>query len=205
MSVELARTSVVADVIAVAMSHAVSVSSAGLGVTDHAAMFTTETSVPHRSAIVVISTSVIVSAVSASIVPEDGGTMVEVIPVGIVAVNGEVPSAMQPAQRREQVVDGGIGCPLPVVQYVSQVGITVSQVTAVQKVGFGANREQVVEVDFVGIVVLLLIQVQFVGHLIGQVVCLFACRFVIHCIHPRPGEDCNHHCHHVTFHSRRFY
>lgn len=141
---------------------------------------------------------------STSVVPEDSGAAIEVVAVCIVIVNGEVPCSAAPPQRAEEIVDGDKCCPLPFVEDVTQIVVTIGQVAYVGQVGLRVNTQQVVEVYFVCIVILLVVEVQLIGHLVGQVVSLLASRFVIHSRGTHPGCHCHHHCHHVTSHSRMF-
>ena len=164
----------------------------------------TQSSVPRGSAANVVSVAIVVASVSTSVIPVDGGMTVEVIAACIVVVDGEVPSTAEPSQWAEQIAGGNKCCPLPIVQDVAQVFVSIGQITCVCQIGFRVHRQQVVEVDFVGIVILLVVQVQLVRHFVRQVVSLLACRFVIHSHCSRPGCQCHHQGHHVTFHSRMF-
>ena len=70
---------------------------------------------------------------------------------------------------------------MPVVEYAAEVFVAVAPVDAFDFVG-GVDAEEVVEVDLVGVVVLLLVEVELVGHLVGEVEGFATCVFVTHCI-----------------------
>ena len=58
------------------------------------------------------------------------------------------------------------------------------------EVGRRINTKEVIEVDLVGIVILLVVEVKLVCHLIRQIESLCLCTFETHCIGTHPG------CHH---------
>lgn len=62
---------------------------------------------------------------------------------------------------------------------MSEVGKPVAQVVLVE-VSFGFHAEEVVEVDLIRIVILLVVEVEFVCHLVGQIESLFACSLIAH-------------------------
>ncbi len=175
----------------------------GIGMANHRMVHAAQTSVPNGPTVVVVAAGVVVATVSAPIVPVDAGMMVEVVAVGIVVIDGEVPSAVEPPQGTEQIIHCCEGCPLPVVEDVAQVVVTVGQIACICQIGLRVDGQQVVEVDFVRVVILLVVQVQLVGHFVRQVVSPFASGFIIHSTDSHPGEECNQ-SHHVAFHSRKF-
>ena len=67
------------------------------------------------------------------------------------------------------------------MEYAAEVFVAVAPVDAFDFVG-GVDAEEVVEVNLVGVVVLLLVEVELVGHLVGEVEGFAACVFVTHCI-----------------------
>ena len=155
----------------------------------HVVVHATEAAVPYGATVEVEAACEVEAPVPTAIVPEDGGTMVEVVAVGVVAEYGEVPATAEPEDGAEEIIYGGEGGPLPVVEDVAQVLVAVRQVTDVGQVGLGVEREQIVEVDFVSVVVLLVVEVELVGHLVGEIVSTLASGLIVHGVGSHPGEE----------------
>ena len=135
---------------------------------------------------------------------EHRASEVEVVAVWIAGVDTEVPVAVAPVEWAVEIAGGDERVPLPVQQHVAQVLIAPLPVSAVHVVITG-HPHQVVQIDFVGCLILLVGQVQLVGHLVRQEQSLVACLLVAHCI-ARSCES-QHHCqgYHHLFHSRKCY
>ena len=95
---------------------------------------------------------------------------------GVDGVNRQKPPGGPPQDGAEEVsgrLEEGI---LPVVENATQVGVTVFQIHA-RGIACRADVHQIVQVDLVGIVVLLVVKVQLIRHLVcekpGPVACLF--------------------------------
>ena len=82
-------------------------------------------------------------------------------------------------QRPEEVVGRHEEGVLPVIEDVAQVGVAIGEVVAVD-IALVAHAEEIVEVDLVAVVVLLVVEIELVGHLVGEEACLLAGFFVVH-------------------------
>ena len=130
---------------------------------------------------------------SATIVKVYGRTIVVVISVGIVAIDGESPSATIPKERVEEIIGSSEDSILPVEQNVTKVGITIGEITTVNVVGC-LYAEQIVEVDLVAVFVLLVVEVQLIGHLVGEEQSLLASLLVVHCMQRDSCEETHEEC-----------
>ena len=128
---------------------------------------------------------------------------VEIVAVRIAGIDGEVPVASVPIQRAVEVVGCQEGFPLPVEEDIAQVEVTALPVGA-EDIAAACHSHQVVEIDFIRGLILLVGEVELIGHLIGQEQSLVAGLLVTHCV----GVYCyRQHCHqghHHLFHRRRY-
>jgi hypothetical protein len=131
------------------------------------------------------------TSVTTSIAPEDMRMIVVEVPHTIVTIDGEIPGAANPGHGVQEVVGGCEEGPLPVEEDVAQVGVATSEVAAVEEVVLRGETEQVVEVDFVAVVVLLVVEVEFISHLVREEAGFFASSFVAHglCSECAEGEN----------------
>ena len=106
---------------------------------------------------------------------------VEVVAVRIAGIDAEVPITCAPVQWAVEVVGCDVCLPLCVEQNVAQVAVAALPVVAIDIV-VARHTHQVVEVDFVGGLILFVGEVQLVSHFIGQEQCLVASLFVTHCL-----------------------
>ena len=136
-----------------------------------------------------ITTTIVVSS-SAYYVPgmsttiagiEHGASEVEVVAMRIAGVDSEVPVASVPIERTVEVAGCTEGFPLPVEQNVAHIQVATLPVGGIDVVVAGDSHE-VIQVDFVGSLVLLVGEVQLVGHLVGEEQGLVACLLVAHCL-----------------------
>ncbi len=153
----------------------------------------------------------VVVASSANMVPgmtatvagiEYGASEVEVIASRIAGIDAEVPDAIGPVQWTIEVCGGTEGIPLPFEQYVAHVKVTTLPIGAIYIIVAG-DAHQVVKVNLVGGLVLLIVEVQLVGHLVGQEQGFVAGLFVTHCVacccyRQHGGQD-----YHYSLHNRR--
>ena len=123
----------------------------------------------------------VVSTMTTAIVPEDSGTIVEEMSVGIVAIDGERPCATVPEQRMEEIVGSSEDAVLPIKEDVTQISIAIDEVVAIDIIR-RLHAEQIVEVDLVAIFVLLVVEIELIRHLIGEEQSLLASLLVIHCM-----------------------
>ena len=112
---------------------------------------------------------------------KDGTAEVEVVAVRIAGIYSEVPVASFPVEWTIEVAGGTERLPLPVQQHVAHIQITTLPIGSIDVVVTG-HTHQVVQIDFVGSLVLLVGQVQLVGHLVRQEQCLVACLLKAHCM-----------------------
>ena len=138
----------------------------------------------------VVVTARVVVAVSADMVPgmtaaiagiEHRTSEVEVVAVRIAGIDAEVPVAPVPIQRTVEIRGVNESLPLPVQQNIAHVQVAALPICAVHVV-VARHTHQVVEVDFVGCLVLCVSQVQLVGHLVRQEQSLVPCLLVAHCL-----------------------
>ena len=139
----------------------------------------------------VVAGTVVVTSVAASIAPEDMGMIVVEVSYAIVAIDGKIPSAANPGYGVQEVVGGCEEGPLPVEEDVAQVSVAIGEVAAVDDVILRGEAEQIVEVDFVAVIVLLIVEVEFISHLVREEAGFFASSFVAHslCSKCAAGEN----------------
>jgi len=163
-------------------------------------VMTAKASVPYRTAMSVETCMMVEAAVTASVGnPYAGTTVVEVVAI-VVAIDGEEPAACTPSDRTEEIVGCKKQAVLPVVQDAAQVVQTIVVITTIE-VGRRTNPQKIVEVDFVGIVILLVVEVEFVCHLVRQVEGFCLCATETHCIGTRVGYHRKHQGENNLFHS----
>ena len=130
----------------------------------------------------------IVVSVSAMTVPgmstaiggiEHGAPEVEKVAMGIIGIYSEVPESVSPCQGTVEVADATECRPLPIEQDVAEVAVTLLPVVTIHIIITG-NSHQVVQIDFVGCLILLITQIQFISHLVCQEEGFIASLFVAH-------------------------
>lgn len=143
-------------------------------VSDRCAHLTAESSVPRRPAVVVVTHVRVMNVVVASAIFHvyARGIVIKE-PTVVTRVNGVVPQARAPDNGVEEVVCGHKHAILPIVQDVAQVGVPVGQARAIDIAG-RVEAHQIVQVDFVGIIVLLVVKIQLIRHLVRQKTCVVA-------------------------------
>ena len=125
---------------------------------------------------------------------------VEIVAVGIAGIDAEVPVTGVPVQRTIEIGCCYEGVPLPVEQNIAQVEITTLPVGAIHIVT-ARDTHQVVEIDLIGGLVLLVSEIQFVGHFVGQEQGLVASLLVAHGV--GRSSNCHHHqCEKQLLHTR---
>src|SRR3712207_3612514 len=110
---------------------------------------------------------------------ERGPSEVEIVTTRVPGVNAEVPIACVPIERTVEVAGRQVGLILPIHQYVTQVEVALLPICAVEVVVI-VNAQKVIEVHFVSGFILLIGQIQFISHLVGEEKRLFAGLFVAH-------------------------
>ena len=91
---------------------------------------------------------------------------IEVVTIRIAAVDVETPTVVSPSHRTIEIVGGHVAVELPASEHVAQTVVTERPITAKDIVT--RQPHQVVEIDFIHCLVLLVGQVELVGHLICQ-------------------------------------
>ena len=151
---------------------------------------TPESTVPNRTTIYVVASIVMCTAVSTIVGnPYRRAAVVEVATI-VITIDREVPTACTPNDRTQEVVGCYKEIVLPVVKYAAKVAHTIAVVAAV-KVGRRINPQEVIEVDLVCIVILLVVEIELIGHLVRQVKSLCLSTLETHCADTHPG--CHHH------------
>jgi hypothetical protein len=131
--------------------------------------------------IVVTTTSMNVPGMSATIGGIEVRTSeVEVVTVGIAGIDTEVPVACLPVEGTVEIAGCQEGIPLPVEQDIAQVEVTALPIGS-EHVMTARHAHQIVEVDLVSGLILLIGQVELVGHLVGQEQGLVAGLLIAHC------------------------
>ena len=152
------------------------------------------------TAVIPASSSNTVPGVSASVAGiEHGAPEVEVVAVRIAGIDAEVPVAAFPVEWAIEVGGCAEGLPLPVEQDVAHVKVAALPIGSIHVV-VGGYAHQIVEVDLVGCLILLVSQVQLVGHLVCQEQSLVACLLVAHCICARCHHQHSYQGHHHLLH-----
>ena len=135
---------------------------------------------------------------------EHWASEVEVVAMRIAGINAEVPETIAPVEWAIEIASCTECLPLPVEQNVTHIQVTTLPVSAIYIV-IACHPHQVVEVDFIGSLVLFVGQVQLISHLVRQEQCLVACLFVAHCL----ARCCyRQHCYqgyHYLLHHRNCY
>ena len=117
---------------------------------------------------VVASASVVVPAVSTAIGHiEVWLSKVEVVTMRIAGIDAEVPVSSLPVKGAIEIGSCTEQIPLPGVEYVTQVQVAALPIGA-EHIVITCYAHQVVQVDFIGCLVLCVCQVQFVSHLVSQ-------------------------------------
>ena len=188
--------------------------------TGRAVAWTTEvTTIPavmHTNMIIVVGVRTIVVAVSVivtiSTMTMPGVTTtigdievrtseVEVVTMRVAEINAEVPVACLPVEGTVEIAGCHKGVPLPVVKDIAQVEITTLPVGA-EHVSTTCHSHEIVEIDLVGCLVLLVVQIQLVSHLISQEQGLVASLLVAHGV-GGSSANCHHHqCEKQLLHNR---
>lgn len=103
----------------------------------------------------------------------------EVVAVWIAGIDAEMPIATVPIERAVEVAGGTVGPVLPVEKDVAQVKVTLSPVVTVEVI-IVINAHQVVKVHFIGGFILVVCQVEFISHLVGEEESLLPSLFITH-------------------------
>ena len=123
----------------------------------------------------------------------------EVVAVRIAGIHSEVPETVAPRQGTIEIGGGTERSPLPFQQHVAQVAIATLPVAAIHIV-IGGHPHQVIQIDFVGGLVLLVRQVQLISHLVRQEQCLVASLLITHCL-AHSGYRQHHQGYHYLLHN----
>ena len=167
------------------------------------------TNVPISGCAEMFSASVVVAAVAMDVPSMStaiGGikgrtSEVEVVTVRIAGIDAEVPVACLPVERTIEIGGCDIGLPLPVVKDITQIEVTALPIGA-EHISAACHSHQIVKVNLIGSLVLLVCEVQLVGHLIRQEQSLVTGLLETHCIcRNRHGQHGNQGHHHL-FHNR---
>lgn len=161
---------------------------------------TPHASVPVRTTVGIVATMVVVATMSAIVRTPNNRTAVVEVATIVITIDREVPTACTPDDGAEEVVGSRQQIVLPVVQDAAQVAQAIAVVAAID-VGRRINPKEVIEVDFVGIVILLVVEVELIGHLVRQVESLCLCTLKTHCIGAYEGCHHKHQGKHNLLHS----
>lgn len=132
---------------------------------DGSMMLTTETTIPMWTTRCIITCVKIWTSMSATIAEIDSGVRIVEMAGVVMMIDGQQPGAAIEGQRAEEIV----GCHkqriLPVVQNVAKIGIAVRQIVAID-VACRLHTQKIVQVDLIAIVILLIVEIQLIGHLV---------------------------------------
>ncbi len=127
---------------------------------------------------------------------------VEIVAIGITGIDAEMPHACTPIQRTVEIRGCQIGTVLPVEQDIAQIQIPTLPVQSVHIID-GVDTHQIVEVDFIGSLILVVRQIELIRHLVRQEKGTLACLLVIHGTQLERKGKHQGKGHHL-FHSRMF-
>ena len=146
---------------------------------------------PEVASVVPRASAIVVPGVSAAVYgPEMRPSEVEIVAVRIACIDSEVPVACIPVEWTVEIGGGAEGTVLPVEENVAKVEVAVCPIGTIEVI-VGVDTHQVVQVHLIGSLVLLLREIQFIGHLVGKEQRLLACLLVAHGIGcGRQGEPC---------------
>ena len=162
---------------------------------------TTHSTIPYRPTISVEAPMMVITAVSSTIGNINARIAVIEEPAIVVPIDGEEPMSSTPDNRTQEIIGSEEQTVLPVIQDATQVVDSVVIINTIE-IGRRPDTEEVIEVDLIGIIILLAVEIELIGHLVGQVESLCLCTFETHCLGTHPG------CHHdyerkdKLFHSR---
>jgi len=126
---------------------------------------------------------------------------VEVVTVRIAGIDAEVPVACLPVEGTVEITGCNIGAPLPVEKDITQIEVAALPIDA-KHIGATCHSHQIIEVDFITCLILLIGEVEFIGHFISQEQSLVAGLLITHC----GGRDCyrqhRHQGHQHLLHNR---
>ncbi len=111
---------------------AISSTARAVGMPSHTTVVAPQPTVPRRTSVGVEAAPYEVgAAVRPTVVPEYAGTVEEEVTVCVVSEDGEVPSPIKPIDGVPEVTCGYEGRPLPVVEYILEVGVAVLKIDGV--------------------------------------------------------------------------
>ena len=130
---------------------------------------------------------------------EHRSSKIEIVTPRIVGINGKVPEASIPVERTKKIGGRPVETQLPVEQDIGHVRIATLPPHGIDIIDTG-HSHQIIEVDFIDRLILLVRQVEFVGHLVGQEQGFVAGLFVTHRV--SCGCECQqaHQGYHHLFH-----
>lgn len=140
----------------------------------------TEAAIPVRTAVCIVAGSKMEAAMSAMIGHIHPRTVIEEMRVMVVGIDGKIPSRSAPHHRTQEIVGCQKQIVLPIVEDVAEVGAAIAEASAIQ-VDARVQAEQIIHIDFVGIIILIGIEIELVCHLVGEEQCSFASLLVTHC------------------------
>ena len=126
---------------------------------------------------------------------------VEVVTVRIAGIDAEVPVTCLPVEGTVEIAGCDKGIPLPVEKDIAQIEVATLPVDT-EHIVAARHTHQIVEVDFITSLILLVGEVELIGHLISQEQSLVAGLLETHC----GGRDCyrqhRHQGHQHLLHNR---
>ena len=132
-------------------------------------------------AIVVTTISMNIPGMSATIGGIEVWTSeVEVVTVRIAGIDAEVPVACLPVEGTVEIAGCNKGIPLPVEKDIAQIEVATLPIYT-EYIVAARHTHQIVEVDFVTSLIVLVGEVELIGHLISQEQGLVAGLLVTHC------------------------
>ncbi len=129
-------------------------------------------------------------------------TKEEVVAMGIACIDAEMPETVAPDKWAEKVCRAAECLKLPTQKHITQVEIAALPVDS-EDIVVTRDTHQVVEIYLVGSLVLLLSEIQFVGHLVGEKQSLVAGLLITHCLacccYQQHCQDYHHLLHSCSF------
>ena len=147
----------------------------------HAYMLSSRCAEVLAVAIVVTTISMNIPGMSATIGGIEVRTSeVEVVTVRIAGIDAEMPVACLPVEGTVEIAGCNKGIPLPVEKDIAQIEVATLPIYT-EYIVAARHTHQIVEVDFVTSLILLVGEVELIGHLISQEQGLVAGLLVTHC------------------------
>jgi hypothetical protein len=97
----------------------------------------------------------------------------------IMAIDGKVPAGIPPNNGTQEIICSHEKAVLPIIKDITEIGATMTIAQTID-IAMRTQTEQIIEVDFISIIILVCIEIQLVCHLIRKIKGLVTCLLVTH-------------------------